>query len=132
MQRPYRKSARDMPIRDAGHNTSVIEVNDAAAVPHIMVFQKQISEICAPFLIDSICGEVLLQLVFKHFMRSPVLIIRLSGTDDGMKPQFRIHILMDGHRTVAVTFPLQINSHTPVTVNAIVSVVDIFYQCQNL
>ena len=132
LQRPYRKVARDMTVCNAGDNTPVIESDDAAVVPHIMIFQEQIREICTPFLIDSICGKLLFQLVIKHFMRFPMHIIWFFRADDGMKPQFRIHILMDGCRAVTITLPLHIDSHAPVTVNAIVFVVNFFYLCQNL
>jgi hypothetical protein len=59
-----------MTICNTGDNTPVMEVDDAAVVPHIMIFQEQIREIYAPFLIESIYGKVLLQLVIKHFILS--------------------------------------------------------------
>ena len=121
-----------MPICNTGDNTPVMEINNAAVVPHIMVLQKKMREIGTPFLIDFIRSEILLQLVFKHFMWFPVLIIRLLPTDNRTNPQFRIPIFMDGHRAVAVTFPLQIDRHAPLTVNSIVFVVNFLYRIQNL
>ena len=97
-----------------------------------MVFQEQVCEIGTPFLIDSICGKILFEPVFKYFMRFPMLVIRLLWTHDGMKTQFHVHIFMDGRRAVAVTFPSQICRHAPVTINAIVFMVDFLNLCQNL
>ena len=34
---------------------------------------------------------------------------------------------MDGSRAVAISFTRQIDSHTPITVNTVMSVVDFFY-----
>ena len=119
LQCPYRKITRDLPVCNTGYNTPVVEVDDAAVVSHLMVLQKQVSEICAPFLIDRICGEFLLQLVFKHFMRFPVLISGLLRTHNRMKSQLRIHIFMYRCWTVKIAFTLQIGFHTPVPVNPI-------------
>lgn len=60
-----------MSVCNTGDNTPVMEINDTAVVPHIIVLQKKIREIGTPFLIDFIRSEILFQLVFKHFMRFP-------------------------------------------------------------
>ncbi len=70
--------------------------------------------------------EILLQFVLKHFMGLARLHSRLLGTDDGMQPQFRIHIFMDCHLAVAVPPAFQIDRHAAVSVYSIVAVVDLF------
>lgn len=132
LQGSYRKLARNMPVCYAGNDTPVIEVNDTAVVPYLMVLQEQVCEIGTPFLIDGICGKILFEPVFKHFVRFPMLVIRLLWTHDGMKPQFRVHIFMDGRRAAAVTSLSQIDSHAPVTVNAVMLMVDFLNLRQNL
>lgn len=121
-----------MPIYYAGDDTLVMEANDTAIVSYLMVFQKQVCEISAPFLIDRICSKILFKLVFKHFVRFPMLVIRILWTHDGMKPLFRAHIFMNGRRSVAVTVPSQIDCHAPVTINAIVFMADFPNLRQNL
>ncbi len=132
LQCTYCKFAGNMPVCNTGNHTPVVKVNDAAVVPHTMVFQEQVCEIRAPFLVDGLCSEILVQLVFKHFMRFSLRIIRIFRADDGIQPQFRIHIFMDGRRTVVVTFPLQVDCHGPVTVYPVMLMVDFFYLCQNI
>ena len=50
---------------------------------------------------------------------------RLFGTDDGMQPQFPVHIFMDRGGAVAVSFALQIDCHAAVAVNSVVFVVNL-------
>ena len=50
-----------------------MEVYDGAVIADIPVFQEQICEICAPFLVGFLSSEVLFQLVFKYFVGLPGL-----------------------------------------------------------
>jgi len=67
------KVAGNPPVCNAGHHAAVIEVYDCAVIAHISVFQKQVGEIRTPFFVDFPRREVLLQLVFKYFVRFPGL-----------------------------------------------------------
>ena len=49
-----------MAVRYACHNAPVMEIYDGTVIAHIAVFQEQICEIRAPFLVWLIRMEVLL------------------------------------------------------------------------
>ena len=76
-------------------------------------------------LIRPLSSEVLGQLIIKYLMWLPMHILRLFRTDNRIQPHLFIHILMNGHRTVTKPFACQINSHAPVSVHAIVLVVNL-------
>lgn len=109
-----------------------MQVYDCAVIVHISVFQEQVSEIRTPFLVVFLCREVLLQLVFKYFVRLPRLCARSLGTDDGVQAQFPVHIFMDSCAAIAVSPAFQINCHAAVTVHTVMAVVDIPDLLQNL
>ena len=102
-----------------------MEVYDGTVIAHIAVFQEQICEIRAPFLVDFLSSEVLFQLVFKYFVGLPGLCAWLFGADDGVQAQFPVHIFMDSRAAVAVSPAFQISCHAAVTVHAVMVVVDI-------
>ena len=51
-------------------------------IAYFMSCKEQICEIRAPFSIDFICCEILLQLIIEYLMRFSMLISRLLGTDN--------------------------------------------------
>ncbi len=59
LQRADRKFAGDMAVRYARHHAPVMEVYDGTVIAHIPIFQKQICEIRAPFLVRLVRMEVL-------------------------------------------------------------------------
>ncbi len=69
-----------------------------------MILQEEISKICAPFSIDFICCEILLQLIIEYFMRVSMLISRF-WTDNRTEIAC-VHIFMNGGITVRITFTL--------------------------
>ena len=54
------KVAGNVPICDACDNAPVMQVDNAAVIPYVMILQKQIGKIGTPFLIDLVSTEVLL------------------------------------------------------------------------
>ena len=58
-----------------------------------------------------------------------MLIIRLFGTNDGAKSQFYIHVFMDGQRAVVIAPAGQIDGHTPISIHAVVLMVDFLNLC---
>lgn len=78
--------AGDEPICYTGHHAPVVEVQDLTVVTHSPIAQEQVSEIRTPFLVWLVPMEILLQLVFKHFVGFSRLCSRLFGTDDGAQP----------------------------------------------
>ena len=114
-----------MAVRYACHNAPVIEIYDGTVIAHIAVFQEQICEIRAPFLVDFLSSEVLFQLVFKYFVGLPGLCAWFPGADDGVQAQLLVHIFMDSRAAVAVPSAFQISCHIAVTVHTIMAVVDI-------
>lgn len=104
----------------------IIEIYDGAIVPYVPVFQEQVCEIRAPFLVRLVRMEVLIQFVIKYFMGLPRLCPRPLGADDGIQTQFPVHIFMDCCLAVAVPPALQIGRHTAVPVYSVVAVVDLF------
>ncbi len=126
LQGADRQVTGDVPVCYACNDTPVIEVYDDTVVTHIPVFQEQVREIRAPFLVRPVCLKILFQPVLRHFMGLARFRPRLFWANDGMQPQSPVHILMDSSRAVAVSFTLQIGRHAAVAVNAVVSVVDLF------
>ena len=102
---------------------------DCAIVTYIMICQKEICEISAPFPVDFVRCEILFKLILKYFMRFSVFISRLFWTHNRTEAQLRIHIFMYRCWTVKIAFTLQINFHTPVSVNSIVCVIDFLNLC---
>ncbi len=121
-----------MAVSDAGGNTPVMQVYDGAVISYFLAVQKQIGKICTPFLIDRVCSEILFYLIFKHFVGLRVLIIRFPGTDNRTQTTFSIHVFMYGCRTVILSPARQIDSHTPVTIDPVVAMADIFNLRKNL
>ena len=119
------KIAGDAPVCNAGHHAAVMEVYDGAVIADIPVFQEQICEICAPFLVDFLSSEVLFQFVFKYFVGLPRLCAWFLGADDSVQAQLPVHIFMDSRAAVAVPSAFQISCHIAVTVHTIMAVVDI-------
>ena len=106
-----------------------MQVYDCAIVTYIMICQKEICEISAPFPVDFVRCEILFKLILKYFMRFSVFISRLFWTHNRTEAQLRIHIFMYRCWTVKIAFTLQINFHTPVSVNSIVCVIDFLNLC---
>ena len=73
------KVTGDLAVRDTGNNTPVMQFKDGAVISYFMIRKEQISKICTPFLIYFVCGEVLIQLIFKCLVRLPMFIIRFFG-----------------------------------------------------
>lgn len=119
------KIAGDAPVCYAGHHAAVMEAYDGAVIADIPVFQEQICEICAPFLVGLLSSEVLFQLVFKYFVGLPRLCAWFPGADDRAQAQLLVHIFMDSRAAVAVPSAFQISRHAAVTVHTIMAVVDI-------
>ena len=90
-----------------------------------MVCKEQIGKICAPFPVDFVCVKILIQFIIEYLMWFSVLIFRLLGTDDGTESKFCIHIFMNRNGTVKIAFAFQIDFHTPISVNSIVSVINL-------
>ena len=81
---------------------------------------------------SAFCSEILFYLIFKHFVGLCVLIIRFPGTDNRTQTTFSIHVFMYGCRTVILSPARQIDSHTPVTIDPVVAMADIFNLRKNL
>lgn len=96
-----------------------MQVYDCTVVAHFMIRKKEICEIRTPLPVDFVRSEILFQLILKYLMRLSILIPGLLRTNNLMEPQFRIHIFMYRCGTVKITFTLQIDCHTPVSVYAI-------------
>ena len=77
-------------------------------------------------MIDLIRNKILLELIFKHFMRLPTLVVQFFRTNHRIKLQFLIHILMNGCGTVMNPSTSKINRHRPITVNTMMFVVNCF------
>lgn len=86
-----------------------------------MTRKKEICKISTPFPVDFVCSEILFQLILEYLMRPSVLISGLLWTNNRMESQFRIHIFMYRCGTIKITSMLQIDCHTPVSVNAIIT-----------
>ena len=112
-------------VRNTRNDAAVIQIKNTAVITYLPIFQEQISKICTPFLIRPLSSEVLGQLIIKYLMWLPMHILRLFRTDNRIQPHLFIHILMNGHRTVTEPFACQINGHAPVSVHAIVLVVNL-------
>ena len=70
--------------------------SNGTVVAYLMIRKEQICEIRAPFSIDFICCEILLQFIIEYFMRVSMLISRLFWADNGTETQLCIHIFMNG------------------------------------
>ena len=86
MQGPDCKIAGDAPVCNAGHHAAVMEVYDGAVIADIPVFQEQICEIRAPFLVGFLSSEVLFQLVFKYFVGFPGFVPGFLGRTIECRP----------------------------------------------
>ena len=132
MQGADRKVAGDVPVGYAGDCAPVVKVYDGTVVAHIPVFQKQVSEIRTPFLVRSVRPEILPQQVPEHLVGLARPCPRFFGADNGVQPQFPVHIFMDGGGAVMVPPAPQIDCHTVVAVNTIMAVVDLTDLLMNL
>lgn len=65
------KAAGNLAVCHTCNDALVIQVNYAANEAHFSVFQKQICEIRAPLLVRPVCMKLLMQPVFKDFVRFP-------------------------------------------------------------
>ena len=63
-----------------------MQIYNSAVIAYFMICKEQISEIRAPFSIDFICCEILLQLIIEYFMRVSMLISRLFGRTTERRP----------------------------------------------
>ncbi len=89
-----------------------------------MIRKEQICKIYAPFPVDFVCVEILIQFIIEYLMWFSVLIFRLLWADDGTESKFCIHIFMNRNCTVRVASAFQIDLHAPVTINTIVDMID--------
>ena len=129
LQGTYRQATGDVPVSNTGNHAPVMKVYDAAVVPYFMIFQEQVCEIRAPFLVGFIRSKILPQLVFEYLMWFSVFIIRLFRTDNGAKPHFHIHVFVYGGGAVGIAPARQIDCHAPVTVNTVVFMIDFVNLC---
>lgn len=125
------KVAGDVAVCDAGNNTLVMQAYDGAVVPHFVVRKEQIGKAGAPFLIHFIRSEVLLQLVFKYFVRFPVFMARFYRADDGTQTELGIHIFVYSCGTVIISPACQADRHAPVAGNPIMAVADVPELCHD-
>ncbi len=130
-QRTDRKVTGDMAVRYARYHTPVIKVHDSTVISYFPTFQKQIGEICTSFLVWSGCTKILCQQIGKHFMRFSCLILRLFGAHDRTQAELYVHIFMDRCRAVVDAATFQVNTHSPVTGNTIIFMVDLLNLSQN-
>lgn len=106
-----------------------MQIYNSAVIAYFMICKEQISEIRAPFSIDFICCEILLQLIIEYFMRVSMLISWFFWTDNRTETKLCVHIFMNGAITVRITFTLQIDFHTPIAVNSIVRMIYFLNLC---
>ena len=106
-----------------------MQIYNSAVIAYFMICKEQISEIRAPFSIDFICCEILLQLIIEYFMRVSMLISWFFWTDNRTETKLCVHIFMNGGITVRITFTLQIDFHTPIAVNSIVRMIYFLNLC---
>ena len=106
-----------------------MQIYNSAVIAYFMICEEQISEIRAPFSIDFICCEILLQLIIEYLMWFSMLISRLFGTDNRTETKRCVHIFMNSCIIVRITFTLQIDFHTPVAVNSIVRMIYFLNLC---
>lgn len=132
LQGTYGQIAGDMAVGDGGDHAAVIQVDNGAVVSYLAVFQEQVSEIRTPLVVDTMGMEILIELVFKHFVGLSVFVARLLRSHDGTQSQLRIHILMYRCRTIGISLPLQVDSHPSVSVHSVVAMVDFFNFRHNL
>ena len=106
-----------------------MQIYNSAVIAYFMICKEKIGEIRAPFSIDFICCEILLQLIIEYLMRFSILISRLFGTDNRTETKLCVHIFMNSCITVRITFTLQIYFHTPIAVNSIVRMIYFLNLC---
>ncbi len=129
-ERPDRKVTGDVAVRYAGNHTPVMQIYNGAVIAYFMIRKEQIGEIRAPFPVDFICCEILVQLIIEYLMRVSMLISRLLWTDDGTEAKLRVHIFMNGNGlTVRIAFALQIDFHAPIAVDSIVRMIYLLNLC---
>ena len=117
--------AGDVPVRYAGHHTPVVQVYDGTVIAHISILQEQVCKIRTPFLVWSVCPEILLQTVLEHFVWFPRFCPWLFRTDNGAQAKFRVHIFMDGRGAVVVSLSFQVYRYASIAVHAIMIVVNV-------
>ena len=106
LQSAYSQVTGNVFVCYTGDYTSVMEIYDGAIVPYGPVFQEQVCEIRAPFLVRLVRMEVLLSFILEYLMGLAWLCPRLFGADDGAQTHLRVHVFMDSHSAVAVPCPL--------------------------
>ena len=94
-----------------------------------MVCTEQVGKISAPFLVDFVRCEILVQLIIEYLIRFSIFISRLLWTDDGTEPKLRIHIFMNSSGAIRIAFAFQIDFHAPVTVDTIMGMIDLLDLC---
>ena len=129
LERSDRKIAGDIAVCYAGNHTPVMQIYNGTVIAYFMIRKEQICKIRAPFPVDFICCEILIQLIIEYFMRFSMLISRLLWADNGTESQLCIHIFMNGSSTVRIAFAFQIDFHAPVTVNTIVDMINFLNLC---
>ena len=128
-KRSDRKVTGDIAVRYAGNHTPVMQIYNGTVIAYFMIRKEQIGKIRAPFPVDFICCEILIKFIVEYFMRFSVLIFRLLWADNGMESQLCIHIFMNGSCTVRVASAFQIDFHAPITVDTIVSMINLLNLC---
>ena len=97
-----------MAVCYARRHASVTEVYDSTVITHIPIFQEQICEIRAPFLVRLVRMEVLLSFILEYLMGLAWLCPRLFGADDGAQTHLRVHVFMDSQEPADAEFLLMI------------------------
>lgn len=103
-----------------GGYAAIMRIYSWEVIAYFMVCEKQVSKICAPFLIDFIRGEISFQLIIEYLMRFSMTISRLIWTDNRTGYKLCVHIFINSGGTVRIASTLQIGFHTLVPVNSVV------------
>lgn len=83
---PDCKIAGDITVRNAGDHAPVMQIYNCAVIAYFMIGKKQIREIRAPFPVDFVCSEILVQLIIEYLMRFSMLISGLLGRTTERSP----------------------------------------------
>ena len=118
------KVARHATIRYTCNDAAVIEVENCAVIADIATCEKQVREVGQPFLIHRLGSKLLSEQICKMHMLCSRVIFGWFSLYDGAQPEFLVHVLMNGYGRKIDALPLQIDSHSAITVNTTMRMVE--------
>ena len=113
----------NVPIRNAGYHAAVMQIDYGAIIPYTAILQEKICKVSSPFLVNLFCLEILVQQIIKNLVYCAFLVIRLLPSNNGMKIQLLIHVVMNSKGTKMNMLSFQENLHAAVTIHTVMLVV---------